>query len=1180
MARGQCRTQIGCQFGLLLFVLAVLTVSGCTPSSDETAPNDPRPHAGIRLELVLPLQADPEPELSDIVCVVVRVTASDLAQPVGAAATLPRGAASIELSLDVPVGANRMFEAEAFAEAEACDVDAISPSFVPNFIPLFQNASVITQDVATDGVTILMPMEAVTGLVVRAPAPPIDADGEAVELLIIARDPSAAPLTFSATGLPPGLSIDPMLGFITGTLSRDASAGSPYTVNTTVSNGIDLDGVTFVWTVTNPAPSLALPFVPVDPLVEGMAVALQAEASDPDGDPLEFSATGLPPDLTINASTGLISGTLTPTAAAGSPYTVNVTISDGLDSSSLDFTLPVTNPEPILALPFVPVDPLVEGMAVALQAEASDPDGDPLEFSATGLPPALTINASTGLISGTLTPTAAAGSPYTVSVTVSDGTASSSLDFTLTITNPVPMIASPGDQSSTEGASVGLQIEASDPDGDPLVFSATGLPPDLTINSSTGLISGTIGAMAANGSPYTVIVEVSDGVDSSQIMFTWVVNAVFPLVSITDQTALESNAAGAVFIVSLSAVTGRPVTVEFATADDSAIAGQDYQAVSGQLTFNPGVTTQMLTVPLLDDMLDEPAETFLVNLRNAVNGDIEDAQAVGTIQDDDVAPELSINNVTVTEGNSGTTAAEFMVTLSAASGQTIRVDFSTANGTATAGEDYQPASDTLVFAPGSTTQMLTVLVVGDVQVEPDETFVVNLSNATNAEIADGQGAGLITNDDVAPQLSINDVTVAEGNVGPTLAVFTVTLAPASSQTVTVNFATAVAVTGNPATPGQDFVAASGPLTFAPEITTQTFNIVVIGDELNELDETFLVNLSGAVNAEISDAQSVGTITNDDTVVVIANEMTDEIVRYDAGMGAFLDVLVKDDPATPDRDESGGLTSPGHLLLGPDHQLYVASRMTNEILRYDAETGVFLGVLVGDDPATPNLDESGGLTSPDYLLLSSDHQLYVASEMTDEILRYDAETGVFLGVLVGDDLATPNIDVDGTGGPHGVSSMAFGPDGELYVSSLHTNRILRYDARSGEFLNILVGDDPATPDQDESGGLQGPSGIVCCPNGELYVSSLHTHAILRYDGRTGAFLDIFVAASSGGLLAPSQLIFGPDGQLYVSSLHTPQILRYDGRTGVFLGVSVDLTTSRGELPNPVHLIFMPQADEGG
>ncbi|HET9867235.1 MAG TPA: Calx-beta domain-containing protein, partial [Nitrospira sp.] len=397
----------------------------------------------------------------------------------------------------------------------------------------------------------------------------------------------------------------------------------------------------------------------------------------------------------------------------------------------------------------------------------------------------------------------------------------------------------------------------------------------------------------------------------------------------------------------------------------------------------------------------------------------------------------------------------------------------------------------------------------------------------------------------------------------------------SSQTVTVNFATA----DDSAIAGQDYQAVNSQLTFNPGVTTQTFNVIVVGDEQNEPDETFLVNLSGAVNAEIADAQGVGTITNDDTIVLIASETTDEIVRYDAGIGAFLDVLVKDDPTTPERDESGGLTSPGHLLLGPDHQLYVASRMTNEILRYDAATGAFLDVLVGDDPATPNIDESAGLMLPSSLLLGPDHQLYVASEVTNEILRYDAATGDFLGVLVRGDLATPNIDVDGTGELHGVSSMAFGPDGELYVSSLHTNRILRYDTHSGAFLNILVGDDPATQYIDETGGLQGPSGIVCCPNGALYVSSLHTHAILRYDGRTGAFLDTFVAASSGGLLAPSQLIFGPDGQLYVSSLHTQQILRYDGRTGAFLGVSVDLAASPGELPNPVHLMFMPQADEG-
>ena len=127
-----------------LFILAALTVLGCTSSGDETSPN-----GSTRLDLVLPRQIDTGPELSEIVCVVVRVTASDLEQPIGATATLPRGAASIELSLDVPAGANRVFEVEAFAEAEACDVDAISPSFVPNFIPLFQNEGVIAQDITT-----------------------------------------------------------------------------------------------------------------------------------------------------------------------------------------------------------------------------------------------------------------------------------------------------------------------------------------------------------------------------------------------------------------------------------------------------------------------------------------------------------------------------------------------------------------------------------------------------------------------------------------------------------------------------------------------------------------------------------------------------------------------------------------------------------------------------------------------------------------------------------------------------------------------------------------------------------------------------------------------------------------------------------------------------------------------
>ena len=142
--------------------------------------------------------------------------------------------------------------------------------------------------------------------------------------------------------------------------------------------------------------------------------------------------------------------------------------------------------------------------------------------------------------------------------------------------------------------------------------------------------------------------------------------------------------------------------------------------------------------------------------------------------------QISIGDVTVTEGNTGTRAATFTVTLSAASTQTVTVAYATGNGTATAGSDYQAASGTLTFAPGETSKTITVLVNGDRLGEPNETFFVNLSSPTNATIADGQGVGTIVDDE--PRISISDVTKAEGKKGQTtLFTFTVTLSAAYDQ---------------------------------------------------------------------------------------------------------------------------------------------------------------------------------------------------------------------------------------------------------------------------------------------------------------------------------------------------------------------------------------------------------------
>ncbi|MCU1266791.1 MAG: glucose/sorbosone dehydrogenase [Acidobacteria bacterium] len=220
---------------------------------------------------------------------------------------------------------------------------------------------------------------------------------------------------------------------------------------------------------------------------------------------------------------------------------------------------------------------------------------------------------------------------------------------------------------------------------------------------------------------------------------------------------------------------------------------------------------------------------------------------------------LAISDLTITEGNVGTSVANFNVLLSPASSQTVTVQYATANNTAFAGTDYVAAGGTVTFAPGETSKPASVTINGDTTFEPDETFNVNLSNATNATIGDGQAIGTIINDDAQPTISIDDVAVTEGNVGNTTATFTVSLSNTSSQTITVKYTTA----GNTATSGTDFLSAAGTVTITPGLLSQTVSITVVGDTVFEPNETFFVNLTNPTNATISDNQGVGTINNDD-----------------------------------------------------------------------------------------------------------------------------------------------------------------------------------------------------------------------------------------------------------------------------------------------------------------------------
>ena len=191
----------------------------------------------------------------------------------------------------------------------------------------------------------------------------------------------------------------------------------------------------------------------------------------------------------------------------------------------------------------------------------------------------------------------------------------------------------------------------------------------------------------------------------------------------------------------------------------------------------------------------------------------------------------------------------------------MTVNYATANNTTITASDFAANSGSVTFAPGETTKTITVEVTGDTLDESSETYFVNLSNAANATIADSRGVGTITDNDPAPTLSIADVTITEGNSGVTTATFTVTLSAASGLAVTVRNATA----NNTAIASGDYTATSGTLTFAAGVTTKTFTVTIKGDVLDELDETFFVNLSSATNATIADAQALGTIMDDDGV---------------------------------------------------------------------------------------------------------------------------------------------------------------------------------------------------------------------------------------------------------------------------------------------------------------------------
>ena len=345
--------------------------------------------------------------------------------------------------------------------------------------------------------------------------------------------------------------------------------------------------------------------------------------------------------------------------------------------------------------------------------------------------------------------------------------------------------------------------------------------------------------------------------------------------------SVSENGGVSTVSATLTHPSSEPTTVTVTPVSGSYTVGSD--AVIVIAAGETANATDTAAVAAVDNATDEPDRTA------TVTATLTNSQGAGTVSgatltltDDDDAPSLSIDAPSVTEGAAGaTTTLTFTVRLGAASGRQVTVDYADAGtGTATSGTDYTAlTAGTLTFAAGTTTRTIDVTVTGDPHDEAHETIAIALSAPVNATLGLAAGTGTVTDDDVAPTLSIDSPSVAEGTgaTGGTLT-FTVSLSVASGKQVTVGYADAGTGT---ATSGTDYTAVTaGTLTFAASETSRAFTVSVTGDAEGEPNETIVVTLGSPTNAMFSGGASslagTGTIVDDDaTADVNQDGLVDE-----------------------------------------------------------------------------------------------------------------------------------------------------------------------------------------------------------------------------------------------------------------------------------------------------------------
>lgn len=380
--------------------------------------------------------------------------------------------------------------------------------------------------------------------------------------------------------------------------------------------------------------------------------------------------------------------------------------------------------------------------------------------------------------------------------------------------------------------------------------------------------------------------------------------------SVPDTTVEEKSGSSsfAVFRVTLSPPPDRVASVDYATQDGSAIAGSDYVAASGTVTFAPRQSVAEVRVEILGDVEIEPAETLTLMLSHAVGAYLHGDRATATIFDDDSpSPSVAIGRASILEGNAGTVQVPLKVVLAHALTHAVTLTVAT-NGTGTAGAaDYLPFTQTVTFAPGHVELFVNATVLGDTTAESNETFGVEVREGSAVR---ARATVTIIDDDTPSRITVADVDVQERTGSTATAVFRVTISPPPVVAATIEFTTA----NGTATAGSDYTPFSGVVVFLPGQPSVDLPVEVLGDALEEPAETFTMRLSSAVGAVIQDDRATATIVDDDTSVpVSAFSVLDTTVTEKTGASSFAVFRVLLTPASPSSASVDYTTEDGTAL---------------------------------------------------------------------------------------------------------------------------------------------------------------------------------------------------------------------------------------------------------------------------